>query len=132
MVETLKEYGWNSTAYDPFSFNIRPTKKFKLITAIEVVEHSQNIQNTILDMVSFLDRDGVILFSTLLCDNSTDINWWYLAPRNGHINFMTETGAKLIGKNTSLFFSSLDQNMHIYQRSRNDMKNLIKGTGIKW
>lgn len=124
MSNLLKEKGWKSTAYDPFSNNIKPTKKYNFITAIEVIEHSTDVEATIKDMQQYLARDGVILFSTLLAEKDFDIDWWYIMPRNGHICFPSKVAMVNIAKRNGLFFASLDQGVHILQTSRSAARQL--------
>lgn len=131
MSTILRTKGWNSTSYDPYdktSSNFIPNTKFNLITAIEVVEHSLNIQKTIEDMKQYLDLNtGAILFSTLLADKNTTIDWWYIMARNGHIGILSEKSLKILAKNNGLFFSSINSGLHVLQSSRSNLKNI---TGI--
>ena len=130
MSSILKSKTWNSTAFDPYSNNIRPNTKFDLITAIEVVEHSLDIQKTFEDMLSFLNKDGVIIFSTCLVPPTVDISWWYIGARNGHINIASEKAMKLMAKNLGMKFSSISLNMHILQKSTTSINRLIKGSFV--
>lgn len=125
MSTKLKEYGGNSTAYDPYSNNILPEGKFKVITAIEVVEHSLDVEKTFQDMLTYLDKNGVIIFSTLLADEICDINWWYIGARNGHINIQSKQSLKTIAIKNGLYFGSINTNIHVLQANRNDCKNLL-------
>lgn len=123
----LREKGWDSSYYDPYSSPQKPNRKFKLITAIEVFEHSTNIFKTLEDIKSLLDRNGVILFTTRLADVKTTISWWYICARSGHIGIHSEKSLKIVAKKNNLFFSSLDDLIHIMQPTRNSMKELIRG-----
>lgn len=76
-------------SYDPFSMPDFPNGKFSVITAIEVIEHTPEPIKTFAEMASLLKADGLIIFSQVLQpDNITSVrcNWWYIAPRNGHIS----------------------------------------------
>jgi hypothetical protein len=123
----LRDSGWNSIAYDPYSSPVRPAGKFNFITAIEVVEHSANIIATIEDMKSFLTNDGVIMFSTLLADKDTKLDWWYIGARNGHIGILSDASLKIIGKRTGMFFSSMRPNLHLLQSNRSNYAALERG-----
>lgn len=116
--------GWNSCSYDPYSSKLVPKGKFNFITAIEVFEHSPNIHDTIADIRKYLQRDGVILFSTLLADKDTNINWWYIMPRNGHISILSSIALINLAKRHSLFFSSLNKGIHILQTNRSAAKQI--------
>lgn len=123
----LNNKGWNSTSYDPYSHSIKVEGKFNLITAFEVFEHSCDIDKTISDIKSMLDREGVILFSTLLADENTPQDWYYLAPRNGHISLLSKKSLLLLAKKHSLFFGNLNDNVHVLQVSRSSWKGLVNG-----
>lgn len=124
-----KYLGWNSTNYDPYANNIKPTGLFKFITVIEVIEHSTDLEVTIKDIVQYLDKRGVIFMSTCLADKDTPISWAYIAPRNGHINIQSVQSMKIIATKYSLFFNSISENIHVLQATRNDFKDLQRESG---
>jgi 2-polyprenyl-6-hydroxyphenyl methylase/3-demethylubiquinone-9 3-methyltransferase len=118
-------YGWDSTSYDPYSANTTPSGVFKLITAIEVFEHSLDIDKTIKDIKKYLDpRKGVILFSTQLATKKHDISWWYIGARNGHISISSEESLKILAIRNNMFFSSLNEGVHVLQSSRDNLSSL--------
>lgn len=84
-------------SYDPFSAPERPVKRFDIITCFEVIEHTVSPMATVEDMLGLLAPGGAILISTTLQpSNITEIrgNFWYIAPRNGHVSiFAAETFA---------------------------------------
>jgi 2-polyprenyl-6-hydroxyphenyl methylase/3-demethylubiquinone-9 3-methyltransferase len=127
MSKILKEsYNWNSTTYDPYSSPNKPENiKYNLITAIEVFEHSLDIDKTIKDIKSFLDKDGLVLFTTQLANKNTNLDWWYIMPRNGHISLLSEKSLKILAKNNGLFFQSINENLHVLQPTRNTIKELF-------
>ena len=74
---------------------------FDLVTCFEVMEHTTTPVETFAAMLSFLTRDGVILFSTLTIDNlpPRSLHFWYIAPRNGHVTIYTRQSlAALAGR----------------------------------
>jgi SAM-dependent methyltransferase len=93
-VERMREAGFRDiAAYDPFSSPQRPDGVFDIITCFEVIEHSADPVATLGDMKSLLRQDGCIIFSQTV--QPPDIlsirgNWWYLAPRNGHVSTFSE------------------------------------------
>ena len=128
MSKELQARHWNSSYYDPYSSPEKPTGAFNFITAIEVFEHSNNIDATIKDIKSMLDvRKGVVLFSTLFADEHTNIDWWYIGARNGHIGILSEKSMKLLAIRNGLFLSSLSVGVHCLQSSRNNLKDLSRG-----
>jgi len=86
-------------SYDPFSAPERPMGGFGIITCFEVIEHTVSPVATVEDMIGLLAPDGAILIGTTIQPaNITEIrgNWWYIAPRNGHISiFAAETFARI-------------------------------------
>lgn len=127
MGNILKTKGWDSTSYDPYSNNIKPEGKYDLITAIEVFEHSADLDATIEDIKQYMNRNAVILFSTRLSDKNTDINWWYIGARNGHISIQSAQSMKMLAIKHEFFFSSINEGVHLLQTTRNDFKNLQDG-----
>ena len=90
--KVMREMGFaNVETYDPFTpeFAGRPAGKFDLIVSIEVLEHSPTPKETVADMAGMLAEQGVMTVSTLTQPQDIDalgVNWWYLAPRNGHVS----------------------------------------------
>ena len=81
------------TGYDPFSAPTRPQGKFDVITCLETIEHTVDPLSTLADMKEFLAEDGAVVISqSLQPPNIGEIrgNWWYIAPRNGHISIFAE------------------------------------------
>ena len=119
----LREDGWNSTSFDPFpETHILPSHlgKFNLITAFEVFEHVPLPHQMLDNVAQLMDESCLILFSTLISDNSLQrnsrINWWYCSPRNGHINLYTRKSLSLLGAEHDLKFGSINDGLHCYAR----------------
>ena len=122
-----KELGWESFNYDPFSSTVKPAGIFKFITAVEVFEHSSDLDATIKDMLQYLDKRGTIYFSTRLATKDSDFSWGYIAPRNGHINIQSKESLKLLATRNNLFFGSLNDGSHLLQSTRNNFKDIQRG-----
>ena len=115
----LKSDGWRSSSFDPFfdAANVLPSgKQFQLVTAFEVFEHTADPQALIAGLKSLLDTEGVIVFSTLLSDGhiacGRKLDWWYGAPRNGHISLFSSMSLRLLAKKHGLSFASFSPGMH--------------------
>lgn len=127
MSKILKDkFLWDSTAYDPFSNPVHISRKFNFITAIEVFEHSADIDKTIVDIQKYLDKDGVILFSTLLVPSDVTIDWWYIGAVQGHINIQSRESMTILAKRNGMLFSTLVPNVHILQNARGADRQLRK------
>jgi 2-polyprenyl-6-hydroxyphenyl methylase/3-demethylubiquinone-9 3-methyltransferase len=105
-VRLMREHGFeNMEGYDPFSSPERPAGVFDIITCFEVIEHSCDPVKTLAEMKSFLRNDGCIIFSQTT--QPADIlslrgNWWYLAPRNGHVSTYSEESLIALGRRCDL------------------------------
>ena len=127
MSKELRSRRWDSACYDPYSSSTRPDGKFNFITAIEVFEHSLDINETVADIKSFLEVDkGVVCFSTQLADCNTNIDWWYIGARNGHISILSEKSMKIIATKHSLFFSSITPGIHLLQSKRSNYRGIFQ------
>lgn len=106
--EAMRDAGFHVVNYDPFTFPERPTGKFEVITCVEVMEHSPAPYQTLMDMLSFLAKDGCVLFTQdLQPANITSIrcSWWYAAPRNGHVSlYCDSTLARLAARAGLVYF----------------------------
>lgn len=91
LVKELETLGFKASGYDRFKnqFSSRPEGKFDIVMAFEVMEHINDIQSTIDDMLSFLAPNGLMVFGTFLAEMPMNIDWWYCSPRSGHISFWT-------------------------------------------
>lgn len=125
MSEELRKYNWKSTSYDPYTSTTKPEQKFDLITAIEVFEHSLDIDKTIKDILTYAKPTTAIVFSTQLASESTDIDWWYIGARNGHIGILSEKSLKLLAIKNGLYFSSLNKGIHVLQANKNNLKKIV-------
>lgn len=91
LCEELRKRGYDASGWDPMWPNQLPQfsdKKFDVISAIEVLEHTPTPIETIDEIIQFLKpQEGKIIISTLANDIITHegIDYWYIAPRNGHV-----------------------------------------------
>jgi hypothetical protein len=107
--------------YDPFvpESSQRPDRLFNLVVAFEVAEHAHRPLETFADMTSLLAPDGLLVFSTLVQTEQTQregLQWWYVAPRNGHVSLYTTDALVILGRRLGVRFGSADQNLHVMFR----------------
>lgn len=121
--QLLRQSGWSSQTYDPFSgqkVSLDDLGKFNLITAFEVFEHVADVANLMRNLDAALDDVGLILFSTFTSDQNiipnTRLNWWYAAPRNGHISLYSSLSLKMLGQKHGFHFGSFNNALHCYWR----------------
>lgn len=117
----LQEAQWQSTSYDPFSGEHADAESlgtFDLVTAFEVFEHVSDVQGLMSCLASRLEQPGLVLFSTLLSDGHVEpdkpLDWWYAAPRNGHVSLFSRRSLAVLGSTHGLSFGSLTDNFHAY------------------
>jgi len=117
MADILEQKGFGSVAnYDPFSSTQRPDHQFNMVTCFEVFEHVQDPMALVKDINDFLSVDGALLFSTLFCPqqavNEGLHNWWYCAPRNGHISFYTHAALTELAGRFGLHVHNFNDSLH--------------------
>ncbi len=116
----LREAGWQSTSYDPYvdAVDVETLGKFDYITAFEVFEHVPDVNRLMSDLGGLLAEGGIIMFTTMLSDGyiavGQRLDWWYAAPRNGHISLFSGKSLALLGKRYGLRFASSPSNLHAY------------------
>jgi len=103
--------------YDPFvaRFAWRPSGVFDLVLSFEVVEHSISPVDAFRDMAGFLADPGIVMFSTLLVPadiQSVGTDWWYLAPRNGHVSLHTQKSLQAAAAQIGFNYAKLDESTH--------------------
>ena len=90
--------------WDPFTpaFQAMPQGTFNLVTCIEVLEHLPDPRAGLRKLKSFVSEEGGMILSTVLQPEdmaALGTDWWYLAPRNGHISLFTHRAlATLLGE----------------------------------
>jgi 2-polyprenyl-6-hydroxyphenyl methylase/3-demethylubiquinone-9 3-methyltransferase len=91
--EAMGTHGFKKVeSYDPLSSPQRPSGTFDLITCFESLEHAPQPRDTFAEFAGQLSRKGTVLIGqSLQPDDIEEIRgqWWYLAPRNGHVSFFT-------------------------------------------
>lgn len=115
----LKKQGYDIESWDPLWLtppSWDQNKKFDIITAFEVLEHSPNPKQTLLDMHKWLKPDGKILITTLVNDimqGKRDPTYWYLSPRNGHVSMFSNQSLEKLFKTVNMKVQHLAWNTHL-------------------
>jgi len=120
----LSESAWNSTHFDPYDSSsevLMPDGSYHLITAYEVFEHAVDVKGLVSTLSHLIDKSGCVLFSTLVSDGhifaGKPLNWWYAAPRNGHVSLFSKKSLKVLGESFGLSYFSFSENLHVYYKA---------------
>lgn len=119
----LKGYGWNSLSYDPMEteMQIAENLSFDLITAFEVFEHVPDPKEIMNELSKLLSKNGIIFFTTEASDGNIVVgkrlDWWYAAPRNGHVSLYSYESLSILGKKNNLMLHNFSNSYHAYYRS---------------
>ncbi len=122
----LRDTGFpNVDVYDPFvpEFSTKPSGKYELITVFEVLEHSPNPKATLEEISSLLTDVGLVTLSMLVQPANMDqqgVNWWYLAPRNGHVSMFSARSLAELARPFGLTLRSFNEGFHLLTRGRPD------------
>jgi len=124
LAQLLRGAQWQSVSYDPFPKNnmrLSDLGTFNLITAFEVFEHVPDPHGMMENISKLLEgQDSMVFFSTGISDglikDKERLNWWYAAPRNGHIGIHTAKSLKVLGQMHNLNFASMGTSFHAYYR----------------
>lgn len=121
----LDENGWDTCTHDPVvdaGDDVTQLGKFNFVTAFEVFEHVPDINALADTLTNLCDDDGVIFFTTLCSDGSIQrgrhLDWWYAAPRNGHISLFSTRSLEYLFRKRDLTVISYSSVMHVAFRSR--------------
>lgn len=90
----LRDQGVDAVSWDAMTSDWvarPPLGGFDLVSAYEVLEHAVRPRETLADILDFVKKDGVFVFTTLTLDalEPRDCDHWYIAPRNGHVSIHT-------------------------------------------
>jgi tetratricopeptide (TPR) repeat protein len=116
-----RDHGMRAVSYDPFDPASQglPARRFPFVTCFEVLEHSPDPRATIRAIADLVEEGGFVLFSTLVQPADFDrqgMDWWYLAPRNGHVTLFSAQSLKAVWAEVGFGVASLTDNIHRAKR----------------
>lgn len=116
----MREHGFPCfDSYDPFfSEGGLPQRRYDLVTAFEVVEHSRDPLETVQQMRALMKPGGAILFSTLLQPRRVRPDWWYIGPRNGHVSIYTDRSLQALARRIGVLCLSVSDGLHLLYADR--------------
>lgn len=120
--KSLVSMGWNSISYDPFGQidgkNLNDLGAFNLITAFEVFEHVPKPHDLMKNIKNLMEDECLVFFSTGIHDGNVikdkRLDWWYVAPRNGHISIYSSISLKKLAEKFILNYGSLGPSYQCY------------------
>lgn len=60
---------------------------------------------------------GLVIASTLLQPPNATLDWWYAAPRNGHLTLHTAESLSILWSKAGLTFTLHSPNLHTAQKA---------------
>lgn len=121
------ERGIKILGNDLYEFN--STDKFDVVTAIDVIEHTQNPEKFILNLIKLLNSNGEIIIST---GNSDNLMWrilknkfWYSAISE-HISFIGYRWLNNFCKNNNLLITEINYFNYTSHSFKLVVKNIVK------
>jgi len=125
-------------SYDPFfGDQIQPMRSYDLVTAFEVVEHSRDPLGTFQEIQSLLKPGGAVMFSTMIQPKCVSAEWWYIAPRNGHVSIHSVRSLRTLAGRLGMHCLSLSEVLHVlYPSSGSSAARFIAtrraGSALRW
>lgn len=121
--QALAGVGGTSRSYDRFYDRAAPPsagEPFDLITAFEVFEHAVDVHGLMREISALSHSSTFVVFTTLTHDThirrGERINWWYVAPRNGHVSVFSKASLVLLAEQHGWRFGSFNDNQHFLCR----------------
>ncbi len=147
LLERLLEFQLDAWGYDPHPTPGRsqervaasvPEGSFRLITCIEVIEHTVDPMGTMALLEKLLVPDGVLLMSTEFFDwRIHGPDWWYLTPQHGqHITIFSRDAFAELVDNSGLDWNSTvacGRQLHVHVLTQPDHRlhpELLSRVGI--
>jgi 2-polyprenyl-6-hydroxyphenyl methylase/3-demethylubiquinone-9 3-methyltransferase len=110
-------------SYDPFAQPDESVlqRTYPLVTCFEVFEHHPQPVALARTLARLVDADGIVILSTLLLDGSEferdGLDWWYVAPRNGHISIFSRAALATAWQAAGFRVASMNDDIHVAFRT---------------
>ncbi|MGE0736151.1 MAG: class I SAM-dependent methyltransferase [Alphaproteobacteria bacterium] len=120
----LRQHGFGDvTAYDLIvpGLDRRPSGLFDIVSSFETLEHVPRPIEAIEAIAALLKPNAAILYSTLLQPTNIEqlgTNWWYCAPRNGHISLFTKKSLAILWSRVGLSSYHFGPSYHLAVRGK--------------
>jgi hypothetical protein len=120
----LRLTGFACDSWDPFGAAPREpplAQSYDVVTCFEVIEHAHDPLGTVEDVMRLVRADGIVIFSTMVQPELTppgSLDWWYIAPRNGHVAIHTEDSLRRLWRKVGMSVASFGTTMHVAFKDR--------------
>jgi tetratricopeptide (TPR) repeat protein len=123
--KALKSRGFAQVdSYDPYASDAGTrgalAEKYQTVVCFEVFEHHPQPHELMAELKRFLADDGAILFSTLQVTDKVMAegieNWWYCAPRNGHISLFAPRSLAVLAAQNGLKVGTFSDDLHVFYK----------------
>jgi len=122
----MRESGFDYDSYDPFfAGDTLPTRRYDLVTSFEVVEHTADPVGNLSTLLSFVKPDGAVLISTALQPPDVTSDWWYIAPRNGHISIHSDRSLQHLARRMGVRVLTIDSTHLLFRRARDPVARTL-------
>jgi len=136
--ERLRAMGYAYDTVDPFGESwLTPdfAGRYNFCSAFEVAEHTPDPVGFLSAIVNLADKGRLaILIGTQVHDKvvsaSRRLEWWYAAPRNGHISLYSTQSLRVLAATFGLTYTGLSAQTHLFTReytSREAYRFLVTG-----
>jgi hypothetical protein len=123
--QLMRESGYVFDSYDPFGANTTQEVnwgKYNMCTLFEVAEHAVDPIGVLGEIVRISSpaRLGVLVGTEIHDRQHLQpghlANWWYAAPRNGHVSLFSRASLVRLAGSHSLSYSGLSRGIHFFYR----------------
>lgn len=113
--EMMRRHGWTFDCCDPFArTDIAPERvgHYNFCSAIEVFEHTTDPAASLQAILKMASSGRlIVMIATGINDwvvsSETRLNWWYAAPRNGHVSLYSSKSLQMLGERFGLQHTAL-------------------------
>lgn len=132
-VELMRTMGWAYDCWDPFGHtDMAPENagRYNFCSSMEVFEHTPDPVGSLRSLVEKCSPDKLmIMIGTGAHDgivtDETRLNWWYAAPRNGHISLYSKKSLEMLAAKFGLDYVSLSMGTHLMVRGYSEREAKI-------
>jgi hypothetical protein len=130
-VRLMRDRGFRFQHYDPSCANLfsrfsearlEDGRRYKLATAIEVIEHTADPIATILQILKY--SDAILLSTEVSSSAPPDPAWWYVGLEHGqHISFFGVRTFSALAARLSIKYTRLYSNWHLLSKEEIKLNN---------